>query len=553
MKNRKIFIIILLAFTLVFPMTSCYVDLSEASDFYIKEVQYLSLSVGDNIKFDDELYSSDDEVFIIDYLYGTALKEGYVTIRRIKDNVITHYISIDNKARNISVNYNSIMLVGESSLLEVVVSPINSSQEVIFKDYDEEVIEINGNEVRALKEGFTSITVISKENTEIYTKISLIVQNEEEIIYDPMLNIDITNKGDIDIDATLYKSLFDILVNKASNSIIGLERYDLVSNALKMTEFGSGVIYRRDAILKDGSIIENFNISDSTANIRTFRYYVISTRNLTKDASSLKIYLGEEYNTCNAKLVQYDDKIDLAVLTFESTGYFNTAVIGDSSEIKHGEFIISIGNAYGKEYFRSSSFGVVSHTNRYISTDTDGDNVSDWDSNYIQHDATINTSDNGGAIINLKGEVVGINSTKIVSLNNTVNCMSLSIPSNLTMEIVNMLEQGIRPSRAVLGVTIVDVRAFYQNKEAYLMQYPQMASIPDGLEGGFYVDEVISGGVAEAAKVKKGDIIVEFNGVPIKFSYQMRAELGKFIIGSGQVATIKVYRNGEIVSLEVVF
>ena len=238
--------------------------------------------------------------------------------------------------------------------------------------------------------------------------------------------------------------------------------------------------------------------------------------------------------------------MDLAVLKFESKFYFPTAKIGDSESVEKGEFIISVGHGTGKEYFKSSTFGVISSGKRYVNTDTNGDGLNDWDSEYIQHDASINESDSGGAIVNLKGEVIGINSTKISNL--VYNNMSFAIPINVVMEIVKQLEVGQRPKRATLGVQILDISGYWQDPEVYQEQYPGI-NIPKHIRYGFYISVVDKGGVADKANVKVGDIILEFNHVETRYSYQVRAELGKFIIGSGQVAEMKVYRNGEVITL----
>lgn len=557
MKTNKSKILLIIIFLLIslFTLTACFSDLSEEGDFYIKQIQTRTVNVGEELYFDDLSKSSNDNVFKVVSYSGFAISEGTVEIRRIEDNVITHYITVVNMPEMISVSGDTILKVGDKTRLNVIVSPLSSKQELIVNVYNNDVISVSDTyEVTALKEGFSTIEFISKTNKEIKAKFSIVVQNEDEIIYDADVNF--TEEDiNIDLNTSYYYGVIDALTKNVINTVVGVEKYKVNNNKKVLSDFGSGIIYRRDAIMKDGSIVENvldLSLLD-VSNINTFKYYVVSTRNLVQDSDQIKIYLGDKISSCDATLIEYDDKIDLAVLTFDSLYYFNVAKLGDSSTVKQGEFILSIGNSNGKDYFRSSTFGIVSHTKRYIATDTDGDEVSDWDSEYIQHDATINSGDNGGAIVNMKGEIIGINSTKLVSTRVPLNCMSFAIPSNLTKEIVSMLEVGTKPQRALLGVSIIDVRAFYSNKEAYILAYPEMKNIPDGLEYGFYVSEVTPGGVAHMANVLPGDVILEFNGVTTKFSYQMRAELGKFIIGSGEKAYLKVFRSGQIVTLEVVF
>ncbi len=553
--NRfKFLLIILLMFVSLIALSSCFSNLEESGSFYINKVITKTINIGEQIEFDDMSYSSNTDVFSMNNNIGYAKSVGTVEIRKVSNNMLTYYITVENKPQYITVNSNCILKVNDVVDLEIAVSPITSDQEVIFTSYDEEIISIDENkQLKALKEGFTTVEVVSKNYPSVKTKFAILVQNNSDENYEDQFFFNNEIFENIELNANDYNELLNALSLKSLNSLIGIEKYERKNGRKELTDFGSGIIYRRDAILKDGTIEENVSFGDDFSNLDTFKYYVISTRNLVQNTEQVKVYLGEKIGSCSAKVIQYDDKIDLAVLTFESLFYLDLAVLGDSSLTKQGEFIISIGNSDGKSYFRSSTFGIVSHTKRYISTDTDGDQVSDWDSEYIQHDATINSGDNGGAIINMKGEVIGINSTKLISMSNSVNCMSFAIPINVTKEIVAMLENGVKPQRAILGVSIIDVRAFYQNKDLYLINYPQMSSIPDGLEYGFYVSDVTAGGVAHMAKVQIGDILLEFNGVTTKFSYQLRAELGKFIIGSGEKAYLKVYRNGQIITLEVVF
>ena len=116
-----------------------------------------------------------------------------------------------------------------------------------------------------------------------------------------------------------------------------------------------------------------------------------------------------------------------------------------------------------------------------------------------------------------------------------------------------MLEVGDKPQRPLLGVTIIDVRDYYKNIEYYQFYYPEMIGIPLNLEYGFFISTVTEGGVADMAHALPGDIILEFNGVKTKYSYMLRAELGKFIIGSGQTASLKVLRDGKELTLSVTF
>ena len=101
-------------------------------------------------------------------------------------------------------------------------------------------------------------------------------------------------------------------------------------------------------------------------------------------------------------------------------------------------------------------------SNRYLSDDTDGDGTNDWDARYIQHDATLNEGSDGSPLINLKGEVLGINTMKISSVK--TEDMGFSIPANTIKELIGFLEKGIQVARPVLGVTAVEVKTILYSK-----------------------------------------------------------------------------------------
>ena len=226
------------------------------------------------------------------------------------------------------------------------------------------------------------------------------------------------------------------------------------------------------------------------------------------------------------------------------TNYIPICEFGDSDTVETGDFVLAIGNALSDDDVTTASFGIVSYNVRYVATDTDSDNVNDWDALYIQHDAAVTNESSGGALINLEGKVIGINSIKISA--KAVDNMAFSIPINTVINLVSMLEQGIVPTRPLLGVSIIMVKDIINNGTTGV-------TIPNDVKYGAYVAEVTTGGVASKAGVQVGDIILEFNGIKIYYSYEIRAALNDVIIGSGDDVILTVYRNGEIIELKAVF
>lgn len=537
---KKVLYTVIIVFLMIFSI-GCY-KYEEDEKLAIDQEQVLVVEVGEQIPLTNVSYDYNNNI-LKRYFGGVfANKPGEIIVNSSEGK---YYIIVKEEETVLSVSAKQLLSVGDTTRIQSLITPISSNQTVTYEVSDDSVLSITNNGiVKALNEGVCRVSIVST-NYDINKELTFFVLDKDEDYYEPLINM-IMSENDINLEG--YNGILDGIINYNKLSLVGVSTYYSYNNSVFDTDFGSGIIYKMNIEYADGSKKENVTTITNEENINQFEYYVITNRHLLTNKNHVKIYIGEGYDEIEATLLEYDDKIDLAVLKFTSKYYFPVAKLGDSNEIEKGDFIISIGNGTGKEYFRTSTFGIVSSTQRHVATDTDNDGVSDWDSEYIQHDASINECDSGGAIMNLKGEIIGINSTKISSV--TYNNMSFAIPINLVMEIVEQLEQGIHPKRATLGVSILDLTGYWQNPDAYL-QYN--LSIPDNVKYGFYVSEVNKGGVAEKANIQVGDIIVGFNDTELKYSYQIRAELGKYLIGSGETAIIKVIRNGEEISLPVEF
>ena len=536
MKRKLIFILLLLC---ILFCNGCSLFLNK--NFEIDQVQSYVVEIGDTLPFTNIQFDESKHILEHTALGVYATNIGEIIIKTDQGN---YYVIVKAESPKIHANCNQLLLVGDQETIVASISPASYTLPLSYKSLDDSIVKVDENGVvTGVSEGVTRV-IVSNSFLNIETELTFFVLSEDEKQYEAIVNL-IINNNELVLDNS-FNGLIQGIMQKNTMSLIGVSTYELKKNKLVESDFGSGIIYKMNIYYSDGKIEENVTDISNKTDIKKFEYYVITNRHLIQGKTKVKVYIGEDYPSIDATVMEYDDKIDLAVLKFESKYFFPVAKIGDSELIDNGEFIISIGHGTGKEYYKSATLGVISSTKRYVNSDTNGDGINDWDSEYIQHDAAINDCDSGGAILNLKGEIIGINSTRISSI--TFNNMSFAIPINLVMEIVKQLEVGQRPKRAVLGVQILDLTGYWQSPEIYQQQYPGI-NIPEHIKHGFYVSVVEKGGVAEKAKVQVGDIILEFNNVEIRYSYQVRAELGKFLIGSGQIAEIKVYRNGEVVTL----
>jgi serine protease Do len=280
---------------------------------------------------------------------------------------------------------------------------------------------------------------------------------------------------------------------------------------------GSGVIYKK----ADG------------------KAYIVTNNHVVEGAKSLDVMLSTG-DKVEAKLVGTDTYSDLAVLTISDAKVTEVASFGDSSALKVGEPAIAIGSPLGSEYANSATEGIVSALSRNVVMQNDnGDTVN---VNAIQTDAAINPGNSGGALINIAGQVIGINSSKIASTTGdssgtSVEGMGFAIPANDVVDIINKLEKDGQVIRPALGVQMIDLSQIPSN---YL---DSDLKLPDDVTSGVVIMEVQSGMPAEKAGLKKYDVITKLGDTDVSTSVELQSALYKYSVGD----TIQVtyYRDGK--------
>ncbi|HHX80718.1 MAG TPA: trypsin-like serine protease [Acholeplasmataceae bacterium] len=246
------------------------------------------------------------------------------------------------------------------------------------------------------------------------------------------------NVGEISI-TTLEEAIIEVS-EFARNSVVGISKYKKGIFAQENLEYtGSGVIYDCKATLTNGTIVSNCETTIESKDVREYTYYVVTNRHVIEEENgairhdtNIKVNLGFEDAEKEAELLHYENSVDLAVLKFTHHTYIQPLRFGDSSQLKIGTFVLAIGNPAGHEYYGTTTFGIVSGPIRYIK-DKRNNSVP-----YIQHDAAINSGNSGGALVNLNGELVGINTLKLASseIDNIYENMGFAIPVNLVWDIV---------------------------------------------------------------------------------------------------------------------
>lgn len=267
---------------------------------------------------------------------------------------------------------------------------------------------------------------------------------------------------------------------------------------------GSGIIYS-----EDGYIITNYHVIQEGINSNSA-------------AVTVTLSDGTEYE---AEVVGSDEVTDLALLKIEKNG-LTPAKFGSSAELQVGELAVAIGNPLGQEFAGSVTVGYISALNRTVTAEGRTYKL-------IQTDAAINPGNSGGALVNSKGEVVGINTVKITDT--TVEGLGFSIPSDDALKIINELKQTGKIVRPYVGIYGIDLDSATAKRNR--------------LVEGVYVYQVFSNSPASTAGIAKGDIIVEFDGQAITTKQELNdIKNGKSI---GDKVRVKLYRSGEYVEVEL--
>lgn len=309
------------------------------------------------------------------------------------------------------------------------------------------------------------------------------------------------------VSLTNYSDTAIYAAQKALPSMVSISvEYDVNYMGMKkaVAGSGSGVI-----LSEDGYILTNNHVISSAD---SSSFYQVS------DAKSIKVKIYGDDTEYSAEIIGTDSQTDLAVLKIDKTG-LTAAELGDSSSVQIGEFVLAIGNPYNLDY--SVTAGIISALNREMTVENTTYNV-------IQADCAINSGNSGGALVNSKGEVIGITTLKLAG--DGIEGVSFAIPVNETVPIYKELIEKGKISRPFVGISGIDL--------------DEATAIRNGLTKGIYVDSVVSGSGAEDAGIMAGDVIVSFDGKDVSTMDELNAI--KNTKNIGDKIEIKLYRKSEL-------
>lgn len=320
---------------------------------------------------------------------------------------------------------------------------------------------------------------------------------------------------------TVEKTVSEVNVTEADTISSGIQNiYDAVVviesyKGSKLAGSGTGFVYKKD---------------DSHG-------YIITNNHVISGATSVKV-VNMNDDKVDAKILGSDEYEDIAVLSIDVSYVTEVAKIGSSESAKIGDTVFTVGTPVGSEYKGTVTKGILSGKDRTV--DVQLDNGSAYIMQVLQTDAAINPGNSGGPICNINGEVIGVNSLKLVQEN--IEGMGFAIPIELVMTSVDRLEKGEKIVRPILGVETLDASNTYS-------LYRNNILLDDDIDEGVVIVNVQDDTPASISGLTKGDVILEIEGNKISDGAHLKYILYKYTVGD--TIKLKYYRDKKIKEISI--
>lgn len=297
-------------------------------------------------------------------------------------------------------------------------------------------------------------------------------------------------------------------VEKVYDAVVVVEVYDKDSNLIST---GTGFVYK---------LINN-------------KAYLMTNNHVISKGENIKVLFtnGKELD---AEIIGSDIYSDIAVLSIDASDEIKIAPLGESSKLKAGDTVFTVGSPEGSNYAGTVTKGILSAKNRLVAVALENNYTTDYYMEVLQTDAAINPGNSGGPLCNAAGEVIGITNMKLVD--DTVEGMGFAIPVEEALKVAEVLEKDGKITRPKLGISVSPIG----NKiELY---YQSGILVPNDINEGIVIISVEAGSSAETSGLKKGDIITELAGTKTTSLAEFRYELYKH--NPGEELEITYIRDG---------
>ena len=297
-------------------------------------------------------------------------------------------------------------------------------------------------------------------------------------------------------------------INNVYDSVVVVQNY----KNDKSNGIGSGFIYNNDG-------------------------YIMTNSHVIEGASNIKVMLMSG-DAVDATIIGDDEYADIAVIKIDKKYVTKVATLGSSESINVGDTVFTIGSPISSEYYGTVTRGILSGKNRLVNVTVESSN--DWIMNVMQTDAAINPGNSGGPLCNANGDVIGINSMKLVQ--SQVEGMGFAIPIEDAISYANMIVNGEKIKRSYLGLRMVNVSSTYNLANEDI-------KIDSKVISGVAIIEILKDGPCNNTGLKKGDVITKIGDYKIKTVAELRYHLYKY--KPNDKINIVVNRNGKVMSYKV--
>lgn len=294
-------------------------------------------------------------------------------------------------------------------------------------------------------------------------------------------------------------------IDKVYNSVVLIKSY----RNDKLSGTGTGFIYKNDE--KNGYIITNHHVIEGATSVK------------------IKNIKGAEVD---GKVLGSDEYSDIAVLSISKDFVLSVAEIGDSTKTEVGDTIFTVGSPLGEDYMGTVTKGILSGKDRTVTVNTTSGG---YIMEVLQTDAAMNPGNSGGPLVNINGQVIGVNSIKLVE--DEIEGMGFAIPIEMVMSSVNKLEKSEKIVRPLVGIEMSEINNLYG-------LYQKGISIDKSIDYGVVILSVQNNSPASKAGIEKGDVIISLDDNKIDNLAKFRYTLYKYSIGDK--VTVKLYRGKTI-------
>jgi serine protease Do len=362
---------------------------------------------------------------------------------------------------------------------------------------------------------------------------ALLIVGGAYVLDDNLLNNQTTsvkNAGNNTVSKNIYKNTSNVteVVKKVQPAVVSV--VNLQSSKAAAADFGS--IFGESEKSESGELEPVSEGSGVIYKKEGNKAYLVTNNHVVDGQQGLEVILSDGTKV-TGELVGRDVYSDLAVIQIPADKVTVVAEFADSSKVAVGETAIALGSPLGSKYSNSATEGIVSAVERQVTfNNAQGETIS---ITAIQTDAAINPGNSGGPLLNIEGQVIGINSTK--NAGEAIEGMGFANSSNDVVSILNQLEEKGKVERPGLGITMADLSKIPKVRiEKYL-------KLPPDVKEGIVILTVAPATPAEAAGLKQYDVVIELNGKPLKTSVELQSALYKHKVGD--TIEITYYRGKE--------